>query len=231
MISQIVSIIALFVSLFTAWFTIFRRGRVRSTQPSFVAFRYDFVGQQRPLAKIFLRTMLFSTGKRVGSSRPYFFAFAKDRARRSFRFGATETRSLFAAAACSYPKAASSPIITPIHCMRTVAFRFSQGTYNLELALKLVGRKHLISVWTADLEIPSESLTRRLRNIRRFSSTGRLTKSVTSLRPKRAQALPMRGPTSKADSRLNTYGAPALLRQPECRLRWPGLAGPERLLA
>jgi len=64
MISQIVSIIALFVSLFTAWFTIFRRGRVRSTQPSFVAFRYDFVGQQRPLAKIFLRTMLFSTGKR-----------------------------------------------------------------------------------------------------------------------------------------------------------------------
>jgi hypothetical protein len=59
-----VSIIALLVSLFTAWFTILHRGSVRSTHPSFVAFRYDFVDKPVPQAKIFLRTLLFSTGKR-----------------------------------------------------------------------------------------------------------------------------------------------------------------------
>ena len=63
-ISSIISIIALVVSLFTAWFTIFRRGSVRSTHPSFVAFRYDFLDKPFALAKIFLRTLLFSTGKR-----------------------------------------------------------------------------------------------------------------------------------------------------------------------
>lgn len=59
-----VSIIALIVLLFTAWFTILHRGSVRSTHPSFIAFRYDFVDKQVPQAKIFLRTLLFSTGKR-----------------------------------------------------------------------------------------------------------------------------------------------------------------------
>ena len=63
-ISPVVSVIALCVSLFTAWFTILRRGTVRSTRPSFIAFRYDFVGKSQPQAKIFLRTLLFSTGKR-----------------------------------------------------------------------------------------------------------------------------------------------------------------------
>ena len=63
-ISSIISITALVVSLFTAWLTIFRRGSVRSTHPSFVAIRYDFLNKPFTLAKVFLRTLLFSTGKR-----------------------------------------------------------------------------------------------------------------------------------------------------------------------
>src|SRR3989338_7287383 len=63
-ISPIVSALALVISLFTLWFTILRRGTVRSTHPSFVAFRYDFVGKKAPQAKIFFRALLFSTGKR-----------------------------------------------------------------------------------------------------------------------------------------------------------------------
>jgi hypothetical protein len=47
-ISPIVSAIALAVSLFTLWITVLRRATVRSTPPSFVAFRYDFVGKKMP---------------------------------------------------------------------------------------------------------------------------------------------------------------------------------------
>jgi hypothetical protein len=36
-----------------------------STHPAFIALRYDFVGKQFPQAKIFLRSLLYSTGKRV----------------------------------------------------------------------------------------------------------------------------------------------------------------------
>ena len=63
-ISPVVSVSALLVSLFTAWFTIFRRGVVRSTHPSFISFSYDFIEGKTPWAKIFLRTLIFSTGKR-----------------------------------------------------------------------------------------------------------------------------------------------------------------------
>ncbi|WP_145930864.1 hypothetical protein [Acidihalobacter prosperus] len=63
-ISPAVSLIALAASLFTLWFTILRRGTVCSTYPSFIAFRYDFVGKNVPQAKLFFRSLLFSTGTR-----------------------------------------------------------------------------------------------------------------------------------------------------------------------
>ena len=49
-ISPVVSVVALIASLFTLWFTILRRGSVRTTHPSFIAFRYDFAGSFGDLA-------------------------------------------------------------------------------------------------------------------------------------------------------------------------------------
>lgn len=63
-VSPLVSVVALIVSLFTLWFTILRRGTIKSTHPAFIAVRYDFVNKAVPQAKIFLRALLFSTGKR-----------------------------------------------------------------------------------------------------------------------------------------------------------------------
>jgi hypothetical protein len=72
--------VALFVSLFTAWFTIFHRGTLQSTQPSLIVFKYEPGRNSRPLAKIFLRTLLFSTGKR-GRVIESLFLRVKDRGR------------------------------------------------------------------------------------------------------------------------------------------------------
>ncbi|MGB7599833.1 MAG: hypothetical protein WBM24_05990 [Candidatus Sulfotelmatobacter sp.] len=57
--SAIVSVISLAVSVTVAWLTLFRRGTLRMTQPVQVAFVYE---SEKP--KIFLRTLLYATGKR-----------------------------------------------------------------------------------------------------------------------------------------------------------------------
>ena len=59
-ISIIIATIALTISAITAWLTLFRRGRVRMTQPTVI-----FFGPDSPNSpKVFLRTLLYSTSKR-----------------------------------------------------------------------------------------------------------------------------------------------------------------------
>jgi hypothetical protein len=58
--SAVVSVVSLAVSVTVAWITIFRRGTLRMTQPVQVAFLYE--DGTKP--KIFLRTLLYATGKR-----------------------------------------------------------------------------------------------------------------------------------------------------------------------
>lgn len=58
----IISILSLCISLLTAWLTLFRRGRLKMTRPSIVFFGFDDL--PRATAKIFLRTLLFSSSVR-----------------------------------------------------------------------------------------------------------------------------------------------------------------------
>ncbi len=58
--SLLISILALIVSIVTAWLTLFRRGQLRMTRPVFVGFVWESSGEP----KIFLRAMLYATGKR-----------------------------------------------------------------------------------------------------------------------------------------------------------------------
>jgi hypothetical protein len=60
-VSLLISILALIVSIATAWLTLFRRGKLRMTRPVFVGFVWDTPGGE---PKIFLRAMLYATGKR-----------------------------------------------------------------------------------------------------------------------------------------------------------------------
>jgi len=59
--SFVISLLALAVSVTTAWLTLFRRGTIRMTQPTLV-----FFGPDGPAGspKVFLRTLLYSTAKR-----------------------------------------------------------------------------------------------------------------------------------------------------------------------
>ena len=61
-ISIYISVLSLCISLTTAWLTLFRRGRLLMTRPNIVFFGFDDV--PKTTAKIFLRTLLYSTAVR-----------------------------------------------------------------------------------------------------------------------------------------------------------------------
>jgi hypothetical protein len=61
--SLVLSAAALIVSGTTAWLTLFRRGAVKMTRPRLVFFGWETT-PSGPRPKIFLRCLLFSTGKR-----------------------------------------------------------------------------------------------------------------------------------------------------------------------
>jgi hypothetical protein len=57
--SLLISIFSLLVSSVVAWLTLFQRGQLKITRPALIVFIYE---QGRP--KIFLRTLIYSTGKK-----------------------------------------------------------------------------------------------------------------------------------------------------------------------
>src|SRR6266478_2627830 len=86
LLSTAVSVVALAVSLFALWFSVLRRGKVCSTHPAFIAMRYDFVGKKFPQAKIFLRSLLYSTGKRGRVIESLFLRVKEGRRNAEFSF-------------------------------------------------------------------------------------------------------------------------------------------------
>lgn len=156
-VSPIVSIIALVVSLFTAWFTILRRGSVRSTQPSLIVLKYEIgPGDAVPLAKVFLRSLLYSTGKRGHVVENLFLRVSDGSRSEVFSFWAYgERNELILGSGLSVPESgvAANHHFNPEH--QDVLFRFSQGIYTLELVAKLIGQHKPISLWTTTLDVPA----------------------------------------------------------------------------
>ncbi|WP_299618254.1 hypothetical protein [Pelagibius sp.] len=154
-IAPVVSVLALLISLFTLWFSVVRRGRVCSTHPSFIAFRYDFVGKKVPQAKIFLRSLLYSTGKRGHMIESLFLRVTEGTRQAEFSFWGYGDKDLVRGSGLFVPE---TGVVTNHHFNSIDAdgmFLFSGGTYSLELVAKLVGRRHLASLCKVTLEMPT----------------------------------------------------------------------------
>jgi hypothetical protein len=151
-ISPVVSVVALVVSLGTAWFTIFRRGTVRSTHPAIIAFSYDFTAGKEPLAKVFLRTLLFSTGKRGQFIESLFLRVKEGSTATEFSFWGYGDKDLIRGSGLFVPE---SGLVTYHHfnSITRTPFLFSAGKYKLELVAKLVGQPSLVSLFNVELEV------------------------------------------------------------------------------
>lgn len=155
LLSPIVSVIALAVSLFTLWFTILRRGTVRSTHPAFIAVRYDFVNKTVPQAKIFLQALLFSTGKRGRVVESLFLRVREGERQAEFSFWGMGDKDLVRGSGLFVPETgiATNHHFNPLDADEL--FLFKPGTYSIELVAKLLGRRKLMSLWQILLQIPA----------------------------------------------------------------------------
>jgi hypothetical protein len=63
--ATLISVVSLLVSVTVAWLTLFRRGRLRMTRPTLIAFLHEkgSTPDRKTMPKIFLRTLLYSSGK------------------------------------------------------------------------------------------------------------------------------------------------------------------------
>lgn len=162
MVSTIIAIASLCISLFTAWFTIFHRGTVKCTRPTFIAFLYDFVQKSQPQAKIFLRALLYSTGKRGLVIESLFLRVREGERFEEFSFWGYGDKELVRGSGLFVGEAGqvTNHHFNPINSEKL--FRFSPGEYNIELVAKVVGRNHLVKLAQITLNLPSGLLTNDL---------------------------------------------------------------------
>jgi hypothetical protein len=84
--SLVISLVALTVSITTAWVTLFHAGKLQMTQPTVVFFGLDGKagrGDRRRL-KVFLRTLLFSTGRRGQTIESLYVNLQRGESRQNF---------------------------------------------------------------------------------------------------------------------------------------------------
>jgi hypothetical protein len=152
----IVSFLALAVSALTAWFTLLRKGKIRMTQPTVIYFGPDG-GPKSPPDKVFLRTLLYSTGKRGHVIENMFVRLRRGETQQHFNIWAYGDTRLSRGSGLFVPDigyAANHHFLLPPD---GTSFQFSVGQYVLEVFVTEVGSRSPGLLWTANLEITPEN--------------------------------------------------------------------------
>ncbi len=146
-----ISIVALAVSVMTAWFTLLRRGTVRMTKPTIVFFGPDGVSHNGVPAKskVFLRSLVYSTGKRGHIIESMFVTLRRGETRQTFNIWVYGDDNL---ARGSGVYVGETGVVCNHHFLLPedgTRFEFLAGDYQLDVYAALVGRSvslHLCSV-------------------------------------------------------------------------------------
>lgn len=136
--SAIISMMALVVSATTMYFTWLRRGRLAMTKPTLVFFGFDSVPQQT--AKIFLRTLLYSTSVKGKVVESMYAKLLRGDHEQIFSFwGHAETDKI---APGSGLFVAQSGVLANHHFVLSMlqpAYEFVAGEYKVEVFARLAG--------------------------------------------------------------------------------------------
>ena len=168
LLAVIVSFLALALSAVTAWLTLLRKGEIKMTRPTIIYFGPDGGSKAKgPPEKVFLRTLLYSTGKRGHIIENMFVRLHRGETRQNFNVWAYgDTRSLSRGSGLFVPETGYA---TNHHFLLPpdgTAFQFSVGQYVLEVFVTEIGARDPRLLWTAKLEITLE-------NYRDFKQPGR----------------------------------------------------------
>lgn len=139
--------------------TLLRRGRVRMTQPTLIYFGPDGgprAGSDPPAMKVFLRTLLYSTGKRGQIVENMFVRLQHGETRQNLNVWAYGEKSLARGSGLFIPEtgvAANHHFLPPLDREQ---FTFPRGSYGVEVFVKEVGNKPPYSIFSTRLDLSSE---------------------------------------------------------------------------
>lgn len=162
--SLIISFCALLVSAFTAYLTLFRRGTVKATKPSVIYFGPDggrAEGLLPDKPKVFLRFLLFSTGKRGQIVETMFVTLRRGETRQTFGVWVYGDDKL---ARGSGLFVGESGIVCNHHFLLPrdgTSYSFLAGTYRVDVYASLVGSSATLHLISAELNV-SESISSQL---------------------------------------------------------------------
>lgn len=154
-VSIVISIFSLCIAITSAWLTLFRRGRLAMTKPNVVFFGFDTA--PRTTAKIFLRTLLYSTAVRGQVIEGMFAKLHHAGSEQIFSFwGYGETNQLVPGSGLYVGQtgiAVNHHFVLSVH---QPAYEFTKGDYEIEVFVRLVGRKTPIRLSQFNLTLSAE---------------------------------------------------------------------------
>jgi hypothetical protein len=150
-----ISALALVVSATTAWLTFVRRGTVKMTQPTVIFFGPDTPRshKEKPLAKIYLRTLLFSTSKRGRVIESMHVSLTRNESHQNFNIWVYGDDKLVRGSGLFVGEtgvAANHHFLTPDDGN---SFQFLSGTYRLCVFARLLGNSRQTLLFSQDLDI------------------------------------------------------------------------------
>jgi hypothetical protein len=158
LLALVVSFLALAVSALTAWLTLLRKGEIKMTQPTVIYFGPDGGSKATPPpAKIYLRTLLYSTGKRGHIIENMFVRLHRGETRQNFNVWVYGDETLHRGSGLFVPE---TGLATNHHFLLPpdgTAFDFSIGQYFLEVFVTKRGGAHSPPLYTVSLEIAPEN--------------------------------------------------------------------------
>jgi len=155
----VISVVSLLVSITTAWFTLFRRGAVRMTQPTVIFLGPDGGSPSRPgdvLHKVFLRTLLFSTAKRGRVIESMHVAVSRNETHQNFNIWVYGNEKLVRGSGLFVGETgveANHHFLLP---RDVISFRFQEGRYEVEVFARLLGDKKQTRLFSQTLDITRE---------------------------------------------------------------------------
>ncbi|MEQ8640994.1 MAG: hypothetical protein RIE31_10395 [Alphaproteobacteria bacterium] len=153
-----ISVFALFVSAATAWLTLLRRGTVKMTRPTIIFFGPDSPRshEEKPLPKIYLRTLLFATSKRGRIIESMHVSLTRNESHQNFSFWVYGRDKLERGSGLFVGEtgiAANHHFLTPNDGN---SFEFLPGTYYLKVHARLLGDSKQLLLFSQALDVSSE---------------------------------------------------------------------------
>ena len=188
----IISCLALIVSGITLWLTHLRRGRLKMTHPTVVFFGPD--AGDRSISKVFLRTLLYSTGKRGTVLEHLFIRLRRGETQQNFNIWVYGDKELVRGSGLYVGQeglATNHHFLTPADIN---GFDFAAGDYELSVYGKVVGNEATLLLYRVHLSLTPEEAS-KLREAERGiyfdwgQDSGRYQKKIDRQSPKEIDAI------------------------------------------